>query len=399
MSADVTSPPVDRTNFFFSARRIITGLGCLGQLPGEVHRLGAERVLVITDQGVRKAGVADQVLARLDAKMPFTVFDAIRPNPTVDDVMAGVAAVGDPRGVVIVAVGGGSVLDAAKMIGAMAVNGGRVQDYDGVDKIPKRMLPLIAVNTTAGTGSDVTRWAVITDHDRHLKMAIGDENIMPDVALDDPILTVGLPPAITAGTGMDAFTHALEGYVGRFNSPLTDGMAVAAMQVIAANLKLAYDEPGDLMARENMLYAQIAAGLAFENAGVGNVHAMAHQLGGLYDMPHGLSNAILLPYVMEYNLPACERKFATVAAILGEDTAGLSDKQAAARAVGAVLRLNREVGIPSSLAGTPADRTDIPTLVNQALKDLGAGTNPITSTEEEMTRLWTCAFDGDLVTA
>lgn len=387
----------DNHRYYFSPRRVITGVGCLDAMVGEIQRLGGSRVLLATDAGVRGAGVSDKVEARLvDAGVPVTVFDGIQANPTVANVLAGVEAMGPADGTVVVAVGGGSVMDAAKMIGAVAVNGGPVEQYDGLDRIPKRMLPMIAVNTTAGTGSDVTRWAVITDPTRQIKMAIGDENIMPDVAIDDPLLTVGLPPAVTAGTGMDAFTHALEGYVGKLGTPLTDGLAIQAIEIISRYLKRAYDDGGDLEAREQMLYAQIAAGLAFENAGVGNVHAMAHQLGATYDMPHGLSNAILLPYVMEYNLPACEAKFARVARAMGVDTVGMTGHEAALAAVKTVFELGASVGIPASLKGTPADQADLDVLVEKALKDLGAGTNPRTSTPDEMRGIWLRAFAGQL---
>jgi alcohol dehydrogenase len=387
----------DAARFYFSPRRTVTGVGCLSVISDEVKRLGGTRVLLATDAGVRAAGIVDRVLGELAGSgATAEVFDGIQANPTMANVLAGVEAIEQLSGLVIVGVGGGSVLDAAKMIGAVAVNGGPVQKYDGIDQIPQRMLPFIAVNTTAGTGSDVTRWAVITDTERQIKMAIGDENIMPDVAIDDPLLTVGLPPTVTAGTGMDAFTHALEGYVGKFQTPLTDGLAIAAIELIASALERAYDDGSDVEAREQMMYAQTAAGLAFENAGVGNVHAMAHQLGAVYDMPHGLSNAIILPFVMEYNLPVCERKFARVARAMGVDTSGMDDHRAACSAVETVVKLNEAVGIPSSLAGTPARSGDIDMLVEKAVKDLGAGTNPRSTSAAEMRDIYERVFAGRL---
>jgi alcohol dehydrogenase len=388
---------IPEPSYHFAPRRTIFGVGCVSTVPAEVRRLGGSQVLVVTDPGVVKAGVASRVVETLESDgIPTSVFDGVQANPTVGNILAGAAAICDVESTVVVGVGGGSPLDAAKMIGAVAVNGGPVQQYDGIDNIPRRMLPMVAVNTTAGTGSDVTRWAVITDSERQLKMAIGSENIMPDVAVDDPLLTVGMPPAVTAGTGMDAFTHALEGHVGRLRTPLTDGLAVSAIALISRYLKRAYDDGEDIEAREKMLYAQVAAGLSFQNAGVGNVHAMAHQLGAIFDMPHGLSNAVLLPYVMEYNLPACEREFAAVACAMGLDTAGMSTQAAARASIEAVLRLNADVGIPRSLVDTPADAAYMDTLVAQALKDLGAGTNPRATSGEEMRDLWQRAFDGVL---
>lgn len=388
----------ETTRFFFSPLRIVTGAGCVGVVGDELKRLRAGRALVVTDGGVRDAGIAEIVTRVLaDAEIPFIVFDGVKPNPTVANVLSGLDALegasGDPG---IVAVGGGSVMDCAKMIGALATNGGAVQDYDGVDLIPKRMLPMVAVNTTAGTASEVTRWSVITDPEREVKMAIGDENLLPDVAVDDPELTLGLPPRVTAQTGMDALTHAIEGYVGTGHTPLTDGMATEAIRQIALNLETAVHRGKDIAAREAMMYAQAAAGLAFQNAGVGNVHAMAHQLGAVHDMPHGLANAVILPYVMEFNLPACAAKFAHVAGLMGIETQGLSERDAAMQAVSAVARLNAIIGIPANLGECGIKDADLDLLARKTMDDGAMTTNPRETSLEQMRILWRNALEGRL---
>lgn len=388
----------DATRFFFSPMRIITGAGCVGVIAEELGRLGVTRALLVSDAGVRGAGIVDRVAGLLQsATIPNIVFDAIKPNPTIENVNAGLQALdGDTAGAGIVAVGGGSVMDAAKMIGALATNGGEVQDYDGVDMIPRRMLPMVAVNTTAGTASEVTRWAVITDVDRAVKMAIGDENIVPHVAIDDPELTVALPAGATAQTGMDALTHAIEGYVGLNHTPLTDAMAVEAIALIATHLQAAVADGANLAARTGMMYAQTAAGLAFQNAGVGNAHAMAHQLGAVHDMGHGLANAVLLPYVMEYNTPACIDKMARVARLLGSDVEGLSVEEAAPHAPAAVARLNKAIGIPVSLKECDLVDVDLDLLAEKALADGATTTNPRETSVEEMRALWAAAYEGIL---
>lgn len=388
----------DATRFFYSPVRIVTGAGCVRVIAEELARLGVTRTLLVSDAGVRGAGIVDKVAALLrSATIPYTVFDAIKPNPTVENVKAGVEALGgDIAGAGIVAAGGGSVMDAAKMIGALATNGGKVQDYDGVDMIPRRMLPMIAVNTTAGTASEVTRWAVITDVDRAVKMAIGDENIVPDVAIDDPELTLALPAGATAQTGMDALTHAIEGYVGLNHTPLTDAMAAEAIALIADHLQTAVADGANLTARTGMMYAQTAAGLAFQNAGVGNAHAMAHQLGAVHDMGHGLANAVLLPYVMEYNAPVCLDKMARIARLLGSDVEGLSAEEAASHAAAAVARLNKAIGIPASLRECDLIGIDLDLLAEKALADGATTTNPRQTSLQEMRALWTAAYEGTL---
>ncbi|MBW2122771.1 MAG: iron-containing alcohol dehydrogenase, partial [Deltaproteobacteria bacterium] len=268
-----------KLTWLYAPRRMLFGCGSVKAVGEEVIRLGGKRVLIVTDPGVLSAGLVDRVLESLKAKdLEVDVFSEVQANPTSENVSDGLSMLGKGGAPVVVGVGGGSAIDAGKMIAALATNGGEVRDYDGVDLLPKRMLPYIAVNTTAGTGSEVSRAAVITDTERKWKMQIVTERVTPDVAIDDPLMTVSLPQAATAQTGMDALTHAIEGLVGRNDSYLTDGLALTAIDLISKNLRIAYADGGNVDARTKVMYGQAAAGLAFTNAGVGNVHAMAHQL-------------------------------------------------------------------------------------------------------------------------
>lgn len=381
---------------FYTPRRILYGLGSLESIGLEAKRLGGEKALVVTDAGLRAAGVLDLVLNHLEAvNLGFVIFEDIQPNPTVNNVIRGHEILQSADISIIIGVGGGSVLDAAKMIAALATNGGHVQDYSGEDLITHRMMPLIAVNTTAGTGSEVTRWAVITDSETKVKMAIGDENIIPDVAINDPILTLSIPRNLTAGTGMDALTHAIEGLVGKNSTPLTDSLALTAINLITTNLRIAYADGEDVDARNNMMYAQMLAGMSFSNAGVGNVHAMAHQLGAIYDMPHGLANAVILPYVMEFNIISRQSKYIEIAKQLGEPIDGLSPIEAAMKSCSAVRALNNDLNIPYRLKECGIKEEDLKMLTTKTMDDGAMDTNPRSTTAEDMEYLWQWVFHGE----
>jgi alcohol dehydrogenase len=384
---------------FSTARRLIIGPGC-SEMIGEVAKgLGGEKALVVCDKGVVGAGLLDRIIESVKSeRIAVEVFDKVVSNPTTENVEDGLRLLKERNCGIVVALGGGSVLDCAKAISVMATNPGQIKDYDGIEKIPKRMLPLIAVNTTGGTGSEVTQWAVITDQERKIKMTIGSSNMMPDVAIDDPLLAVSMPPSITATTGMDALTHAIEGYVAKFANPLTDSLALRAINLIAENLRIAFADGENLSAREGMLYGQMLAGMCFCYAGVGNVHAMAHQLGGMYDIPHGLANAILLPYVMEFNLVANPPKFAEVARAMGESIEGLSIREAAQRAIIPVYQLSRDLQIPATLKEIGVREEDIPILAENAMKDLTIETNPRITSPVDLKSIYERAFRGEWIT-
>lgn len=288
----------------------------------------------------------------------------------------------------IIAVGGGSPIDCAKGIGLVITNGGSIKDYEGLDKSENPMPPFIAVNTTAGTASEMTRFTIITDTDRHVKMAIVDWHVTPNVAINDPELMISMPVALTAATGMDALTHAIEAYVSTIATPVTDSAAIKAIELIGKYLRPAVANGKNLEARDKMAYAEFLAGMAFNNASLGFVHAMAHQLGGFYDLPHGVCNAILLPHVERFNMIACPERFVDIAIALGENVKGLSTMEAADVALEAIQRLSQDIGIPSGLKELGVKEEDLPILAENAMKDACGLTNPRKATKEDIIQIF-----------
>ena len=284
----------------------------------------------------------------------------------------------------VISLGGGSPHDCAKGIALVATNGGHIADYEGVDKSAKPQLPLIAINTTAGTASEMTRFCIITDQTRHIKMAIVDRNVTPILSVNDASLMLAKPAALTAATGMDALTHAIEAYVSTAATPITDACALQAVRLIAANLRTAVRNGQDLHAREQMAYAQFLAGMAFNNASLGYVHAMAHQLGGFYDLPHGVCNALLLPHVEAFNASVAAGRLADVAAAMGEDVAALDAAAAAECCLAAIRRLAADIDIPARLSELGVQEADIPLLAANALKDACGLTNPRPASQAEI---------------
>lgn len=357
------------------------GRGALATVGPEARGFGT-RALVVTDRGMVASGIVEQVVRVLrDAGVEPVVFDRVEPNPTIAQVEAGLAAGAGQAIGLIVSVGGGSAHDCAKTIALVATNGGDVRDFEGVDRSPHRGLPLICVNTTAGSGADVSRYAVITDPARSLKMIVIDRHLMPRVAVNDPLLTVGMPAAVTMASGLDALTHAIEAYVSTLASELSSLFALRAVELVVADLERAVRDGSDLDAREGMLMGSLLAGLAIDSASVGAVHAMAHQLGAVYDLPHGVCNGILLPLVVEFNEPAASARLDRVAAVFGGG--------ATARRLPAMLRsLGDRVGLPRGLAGLGVERSRLPELAERAMTDMCMDTNPRPMTETDVVRLY-----------
>lgn len=371
----------------------LMGQGALAQLAPQVKTLGGTKALIVTDRPLVAAGIVGKVEALLaEAGVPFARFADVKPNPTTANVDAGLALLKQEGCDIVIPVGGGSPIDCAKGIGLVATNGGRIQDYEGLDQSKKPMLPMIAVNTTAGTASEMTRFTIITDERRHVKMAIVDWHITPTVSINDPELMVSMPRDLTAATGMDALTHAVEAYVSTAATPVTDSAALAAIELIARYLPRAVANGEDLEAREQMAYAQFMAGMAFNNASLGYVHAMAHQLGGLYDLPHGVCNAVLLPHVCRFNLIARTDRFARVAVALGANVDGLAPLDAAEQAVQAILQLARAVGIPKGLRDLGVKEADFPRLSENAMHDACMLTNPRKATLADVGAMFAAAF-------
>lgn len=362
------------------------GTGVSEHLLMALQSVRAERVFVVTDRGVRATGLVDRLLAPVEAAgIALDIWDNISANPRDYEVgNAADQAVGFDAGA-IVAIGGGSPMDAAKAVAALVTNGGRVEDWEAPAQLDRDPLPLIAVPTTAGTGSEVTFYAVITDTDRKFKLSLFDTRLAPRVALVDPALTHSLPPAVTAATGMDALTHAIEAYTCKLANPVSDALALQAMRLIAAHLRTAVRDGQNAAAREGMMMASLIAGMAFGNADVAAVHCLAEAIGGLYDTAHGVANSIFLPVVFAHNAEAAPERHAEVAIALG--IAGDGSAAAAAIAGAAYLtRLAEEIGIPRLSELPRVDPADFPRLAEASAQNVSNPSNarPLTAADYQM---------------
>ncbi|ENM5841071.1 L-threonine dehydrogenase [Vibrio mimicus] len=377
------------TSAFFIPTVNLMGAGCLKDAADAIQSKGFKRGLIVTDVILNKIGVVKKVQTLLNQRsVESVVFDGTKPNPTIRNVNDGLALLKEHDCDFVISLGGGSPHDCAKGIALLATNDGTISDYEGVDRSAKSMLPLVAINTTAGTASEMTRFCIITDEDRHIKMAIVDKHTTPLISVNDPELMLAKPASLTAATGMDALTHAVEAYVSIAATPITDAVAIKAIELIQANLRTAVSNGDDIHAREQMAYAQFMAGMAFNNASLGYVHAMAHQLGGFYDLPHGVCNAVLLPHVQRYNAQVCPERLRDVAKAMGVDVSAMTAEQGAAAAIEAIQQLSKDVGIPAGLRELGAQEQDIPTLADNALKDACGFTNPKQATHAEISAIF-----------
>lgn len=371
----------------------LMGVGAHKEIPGQVKSLGGTNVLIVTDAFLgRPGGMADDIKAMIEADgVKVTVFAGAEPNPTDVNVHDGYKVYQECGANMILSLGGGSSHDCGKGIGLVA-NGGHIRDYEGINKSSKPMPPFIAVNTTAGTASEMTRFCIITNTSNHVKMAIVDWRVTPNVAINDPLLMVGMPAALTAATGMDALTHAVEAYVSTAATPVTDSAALMAIKLISENLRCAVANGQNMVARDKMAYAEFLAGMAFNNASLGHVHAMAHQLGGFYNLPHGVCNAILLPHVESFNLIACPERFVDIAEAMGENVEGLSIRDGADRALAAIKKLSSDVGIPAGLTELGVKEKDLEIMAGNAMKDACSFTNPRIATKEDVISIYKAAL-------
>lgn len=353
--------------------------------------LNGTKAMIVTDKGIVAAGLIENIKnALLEENIGVIVFDEVEPNPRDTMVERGAKIAKDEGVDILIAVGGGSSMDTAKAIGIVLTHGGVINDYEGYETVTKPITPLIAIPTTVGTGSEVTFWAVITDTKRHFKMSVGSPLIAPRIALVDPELVENLPPKIIASTGMDALTHAIEGYTCTLAEPITDACGIYAIKMIAENIKAAvYDDSKD--ARSKMLLGSLIAGICFGNSDVAGVHCMAESLGGLYDTPHGIANAVLLPYVMEYNYISNVNKFAEVAKAMGETVDGKTEKENAYMSVEAVRKLNSDLKIPT-LIEVGASAEDLPELAKRSSCNVSVGSNPRKIDEEDFLKIFQKAY-------
>ncbi|WP_438382430.1 iron-containing alcohol dehydrogenase [Asaia sp. BMEF1] len=383
----------DHTDSFFIPCVTLIGPGCARQAGDRAKALGAKKALIVTDAGMKKLGVADTISGYLlEDGLETVIYAGAEPNPTDVNVHDGVKIFQDKNCDFIVSLGGGSAHDCAKGIGLVTAGGGNIRDYEGLDRSNIPMTPLIAINTTAGTASEMTRFCIITNSETHVKMAIVDWRCTPMIAIDDPNLMVAMPPSLTAATGMDALTHAIEAYVSTAATPITDACAEKAITLIADNLAKAVGNGENMEARVAMCYAQYLAGMAFNNASLGYVHAMAHQLGGFYNLPHGVCNAVLLPHVCRFNLIAAADRYARVARLLGVPTDLMSRDEAAEAAIDAIALLSTSVGIPAGLAALGVKAEDHRIMAEHARKDVCMLTNPRKATLAEIVDVFEAAM-------
>ncbi|NMI07377.1 iron-containing alcohol dehydrogenase [Paenibacillus sp. SZ31] len=367
----------------------LMGRGCLQEAGQMIEQMGIRKALVVSDRQLITSGVAEQVLSILrKSGLDYFVYDEVQPNPTCQNVHDGLRVFQDHGCDAIISIGGGSLQDAAKGIGIVATNGGHIREYEGLHQSKHKSVPLVAFNTTAGTSSEVTINYVITDEERKVKMVMVDRNSLVSLSVNDPELMLSKPASLTAATGMDALTHAVEAMVTPGGFTVTSATAAAAVELIFEYLPRAVRDGSDLEAREHMTYACFLGGIAFNNAGLGYVHAMAHQLGGVYDLPHGVCNAMLLPYVEELNAKHVPGKFRHIAKAIGMDVKGRSDEECSDYVIEAIRQLSKEVGIPEKLSELGVKDPDVELLADNAMKDACAPGNPYQPSKDEVMELF-----------
>ena len=375
---------------------VITGSGSSKQVGEECQKLGLKKALMVTDRNQVKLGIIDGVIKSLQQSgVQYAIYDSVNMEPVVEYVQEGLAALRGNGCDCLIAVGGGSPMDTAKAISVMATNAGSIEDYMGLGKVPKKGIPVIAVPTTAGTGSEVTPFTIITDSKKDVKMLIGSPFLMPELAIVDPQLTVLLPPDITAATGIDALTHAIEAYVSVKAQAMSDIFCLAAIELIAGNLRQAWADGKNLEAREQTMMGALMAGIAFSNSSVALVHGMARPIGAYFHVRHGASNAALLGTVMEFSLEGNPARYARIAQAMGIDISGLPELEAARRGAEAVRKLIKDIRIPSLRElGVEKDKLDqlAPKMSDDAIASGSPANNPRQATREEIIALYKAAY-------
>ncbi len=380
---------------FRTTPRILMGPGCCDQIGLEVKALKGEKVLIITDPGIIKAGLLDQVWPVLKkAEIAWALFDRVESDPRIEIVDQALAQLKMEKCDTVIGLGGGSALDIAKLVAVMAVNPGHISDYFGIDLLVQPGIPLICVPTTAGTGSEVTPIAILSDEMEHLKKGVVSSHLFPRLALLDPLLTQGVPPEVTAFTGMDALIHAIEAYTSVNANDLTDYLAFRAIELTSGNLLTAYARGDDLTARSKMLEGSLLAGMAFANAGVTAVHAFAYPLGGeFHHIPHGLANSVMLPHVLRFNMLGNLPKFAEISLALGLSTENLPDRQAAEEGLLAIEELLADLNLALRLRDLKVPEEAIPGMAQGVLKVTRLlANNPRRITLEDAERIYKTAW-------
>jgi alcohol dehydrogenase class IV len=384
-------------NKFLIPSSIVYGPGAVESIGDLVAGLSVKKVLIVTDKVMVQLGNVETVANALKKKeIDYEVFDQVATEPTIDFVELGLKQYRETGCQGLVAVGGGSPIDTAKAISVMSTNSGSIRDYKGLDKLTKSGAPVVAVPTTAGTGSEATRIAVITDEENDVKMMLGSNYMLPHAAIADPMLTVGMPQGLTAATGIDALTHAIEAYVSVKNNPMSDLFALSAIRLISGNLRMAWSNGKNVEARSNMMLGALHGGIAFSNSSVALVHGMARPLGAVFHVPHGVSNAVLLKEVMEFSVLGNPERFAKIAETMGENIRGLSVMDAANKAVMAVDRLICDIKVPT-LKDLGIDRDKLidvsEKMAIDAIDSGSPGNNPRIATKNEIVELYKKVYD------
>jgi len=379
---------------FRAAGEVTFGTGSIRDAGAIIKRHGGKKVLMVVDSGFSRTGSMEKITDALQReKLPFVLFDGVEPEPRVE-VADRCGELARKEGCnFVLGVGGGSAMDTAKAAAILATNEGRARDFQGLNKVPRAGLPKGMVPTTAGTGSEVTFTAVFINEEEKKKAGINSPFLYPEMSILDPELTLGLPAAVTAFTGMDALTHAIESYTSKAASPMSEMFSEEAIRRIGNSLRRAVDQGSDLDARTHMLYGSFLAGIGLANAGVTAAHSLAYPLGGAYRVPHGVANALLLPAIMEFNAFSSLEKFARIAEMLGEKVEGLSVGEAATLAVEAVKRLARDLGVPQRLSDLGIPEMAIPGMAEEAMKvarPLENNPRPVSS--EEIIRIYRSVF-------
>lgn len=370
---------------------IVFGHGVSKEVGTHLQQLNVQKIVIVTDKGIVKANLLPAITDSLiKSEIEYEIFDDVEPNPSINTVnKASLLTSGCGA---VIGLGGGSSMDVAKAIAILATNDGQIEDYEGINQVKNPPLPIIAIPTTSGTGAETTPFAVITDTEKNWKMAIGSSYEIPCLAICDPDLTLTLPPNLTAYTGMDALTHAIESYTSLSNDPISEALSSQAIKLIAGSIRAAVAK-GDAnkKARYDMMLGSTLAATGFTNTILGICHSMAHPLGGIHHIGHGVANAIMLPIIMEFNLLGNPEKFKDIAMFLGEDVSGLSLMDAAHKAVDAVQKLNQDIGIPG-LSDLGVTEADVQLLAEEAMKGGDRWTNPRNTTLEDFVKMYTQAL-------
>lgn len=372
---------------------ILFGNGALEEIGHAAVRLGAQRPMLVSDPGVWEAGwsaTAEKLLC--DAGLHATVWTGVTPNPRDHEIHSGADLYRENECDVLVAVGGGSCIDAAKGVAVMVSNGGNILDYEGIDKIIQPLPPLVAAPTTAGTGADLSQFAIISDVARRVKVTLLGRALVPDISITDPRCLTTLPDWLAATTGLDALTHGIESYVSRGANFLTDGHALSAVSLVRQHLPHVVDNPANAVAQSGMARASMSAGIAFTNAILGATHAISHQLGGALDLPHGALNALLLPHVVRFNAAEFPEKFRPIAGALGADATRMPVSEVAETIAAAILELASYFGLPQRLRDLNVQIEDLPAYAETALRDACMVTNPRTVTRADVLSLLQAAY-------